>query len=120
MKFTISLDVDAARLRERIPPELHAQLPPAGVARAFDLVVFAPSESVVHGSLAAKASKRLAGRDGTRPLLAVARGFTEEALAALRERGAEFVTLSGFHWTDTSHQSIKTLIAAKIKAPDHR
>jgi hypothetical protein len=40
-------------------------------------------------------------------LVAAGPGFNTEALELLRARGATIYTLSDFHWTDASFQSIR-------------
>ena len=61
--------------------------------------------SIVDSKSISKAIAKAAS--GEKPMVAVAHGFTEEALDVIRANGAVAFSQSDFHWTDQSFAGIR-------------
>ena len=119
MKFAIMHDLAPADVERHLPRPLVAAL---RRARAPDVphtvLLFRLNQDPVRSAVVARALARVADPCG--PLLAIGTGFTADSAALLEARGALVVAASDFFWTDASHERIRTLIASRVKAPDHQ
>ncbi|MEA2602798.1 MAG: hypothetical protein QOF89_3790 [Acidobacteriota bacterium] len=119
MKYQIHRAVDRDHVAKLLPAPLRSLVPGSLLAEeVYTLIVFRSTVRVVHSSTVEHALKDV-GPEAER-VLAVAIGFTADALEILRVRNALILSLNDYHWTDESHEAINVLIGAKVKAPQHR
>ena len=82
-----------------------AQVTPLRGARYHLLLFGSAKDEVVLSGIVSRCLERLPPDQAE--LVAAGYGFTAEALGLLRARDATIYSLSDFHWTDTSFQSIR-------------
>src|SRR5690349_24011821 len=103
MRFQIHDDVAPEALPALVPQRFRERvaLVPLGT-EPFALILFAGSKDEI--TLSGVVKRALDDVPAATRLVAVAWGFTVEALAALKERGAVIVVENEFHWTDQGYQ----------------
>jgi hypothetical protein len=119
MKYQIHRAVGRDQVAKLLPASLRPSLPSSLLAEeVYTLLVFRSTVRVVHSSTVEHALKDV--DPAAERILAAATGFTANALEILRSRNALILSLDDFHWTDESHDAVKVLIGARVKAPQHR
>ena len=107
MGTTTRHHLSADELRRLIPKPFLPRLALLSLGTGpFTLAIFGTANNeIAMAGRVRRTLKRLAGKGET--VIAVAFGFTAEALASIREAGAIPCTISDFHWTDESYASIR-------------
>ncbi len=107
LKFKVIDGLSPEEVMRQLPRRYkeRAQLTPLRGVR-YDLLLFgAAKDEVVLSGVVSRALERVP--PDIADLVAAGPGFTTEALELLRARGATIYSLSEFHWTDASFQSIR-------------
>jgi hypothetical protein len=119
MKHQIYRAVGRDQVARLLPASLRPPLPGSLLAEeVYTVLIFRSTVRVVHSSTVEYALKDV-GSEAER-ILAVATGFTADAREILRVRNALILTLNDYYWTDESHDAIKVLNGARVKAPQYR
>ena len=114
MKVTICYDVPRHAVPHHIPRCLHGRLAVAPLTEAaYTLIAFAHTH-VTTSRLVAKAIRRLAPERRGR-LLVVGANFTAEGRELFQAYGAIVVTISDYHWTDASYQTIRSVTRTRAR-----
>lgn len=100
-----------SRFRQRVPPTLL-------IGATYTLVVFRSTIKVVRSADVKHALKEV--REESHPVIVVGVGFTADSLRLLGASGVQVLSLDEFYWTDESHEAIRVLVGASVKAPQHR
>lgn len=106
MKITVRKNVEGARVRELLPPELRQRVPGALAKDGRYTVILFPHtrEDVVRSPEVLKVLRRVAPAEH---VIGVGGTFTAEARDALSERRAFIVSMGEFFWTDESYVAIR-------------
>ncbi len=116
MSITINRRVGTEKLWRVVPRQFSEKWRGYTIEGEVTVVTF--DDRVVSRSTAERAVRK-AKRDDTDRFLFVGRDFTQEARIFLEERVIPLIDLQHFGWTDSSHESIRVEIGAKVKRPIH-